>query len=298
MPRIVRLYGKGEYVWVRHEYDSSFAMLCLTSNVVTGITKSQEMTAFTLLRQDQIGDGQFAPVTVKVAVQISNIIARVTKDCISLPDNADEKVVKVLKKELLMMSTINVKFWTGENDMIQLPVQIQSSRKILISAEAEKRVNPTVICKSIIESIIKEITVHSQACRRPESINNNLKDKRKTTKIVPQKRKSNQSAGLKRRKISSDTRLSKSICLDIVNSVIEHALYLISIKTFFIKVKIDEEQKSKCLSRYVQSSLTPVENLLFYSFLNEEDLQKHCFIEISLSKVTEIIKIKEFSDKV
>jgi len=86
--------------------------------------------------------------------------------------------------------------------------------------------------------------------------------------------------------------------LDIVNSVIEHALYLISIKTFFIKVKIDEEQKSKCLSRCVQSSLTPVENLLFYSFLNEEDLQKHCFIEISLSKVTEIIKIKEFSDKV
>ena len=298
MPRIVRLYGKGEYVWVRHEYDSSFAMLCLTSNVVTGITKSQEMTAFTLLRQDQIGDGLFAPVTVQVAVQISNIIARVTKDCISLPDNADGKVVKVLKKELLMMSAINVNFWTGENDMIQLPVQIQTSRKILISAEAEKRVNPTVICKSIIESIIKEITVHSQACRRPESINNNLNDKRKTTKIVPQKRKSNQSAGLKRRKISSDTRLSKSICLDIVNSVIEHALYLISIKTFFIKVKIDEEQKSKCLSRYVQSSLTPVENLLFYSFLNEEDLQKHCFIEISLSKVTEIIKIKEFSDKV
>ena len=298
MPRIVRLYGKGEYVWVRHEYDSSFAMLCLTSNVVTGITKSQEMTAFTLLRQDQIGDGLFAPVTVQVAVQISNIIARVTKDCISLPDIADGKVVKVLKKELLMMSAINVNFWTGENDMIQLPVQIQTSRKILISAEAEKRVNPTVICKSIIESIIKEITVHSQACRRPESINNNLNDKRKTTKIVPQKRKSNQSAGLKRRKISSDTRLSKSICLDIVNSVIEHALYLISIKTFFIKVKIDEEQKSKCLSRYVQSSLTPVENLLFYSFLNEEDLQKHCFIEISLSKVTEIIKIKEFSDKV
>ena len=298
MPRIVRLYGKGEYVWVRHEYDSSFAMLCLTSNVVTGITKSQEMTAFTLLRQDQIGDGLFAPVTVQVAVQISNIIARVTKDCISLPDIADGKVVKVLKKELLMMSAINVNFWTGENDMIQLPVQIQTSRKILISAEAEKRVNLTVICKSIIESIIKEITVHSQACRRPESINNNLNDKRKTTKIVPQKRKSNQSAGLKRRKISSDTRLSKSICLDIVNSVIEHALYLISIKTFFIKVKIDEEQKSKCLSRYVQSSLTPVENLLFYSFLNEEDLQKHCFIEISLSKVTEIIKIKEFSDKV
>ena len=298
MPRIVRLYGKGEYVWVRHEYDSSFAMLCLTSNVVTGITKSQEMTAFTLLRQDQIGDGLFAPVTVQVAVQISNIIARVTKDCISLPDIADGKVVKVLKKELLMMSAINVNFWTGENDMIQLPVQIQTSRKILISAEAEKRVNPTVICKSIIDSIVKEITVTLQACRRPESINNNLNDKRKTTKIVPQKRKSNQSAGLKRRKISSDTRLSKSICLDIVNSVIEHALYLISIKTFFIKVKIDEEQKSKCLSRYVQSSLTPVENLLFYSFLNEEDLQKHCFIEISLSKVTEIIKIKEFSDKV
>ena len=298
MPRIVRLYGKGEYVWVRPEYDSSFAMLCLTSNVVTGITKSQEMTAFTLLRQDQIGDGLFAPVTVQVAVQISNIIARVTKDCISLPDIADGKVVKVLKKELLMMSAINVNFWTGENDMIQLPVQIQTSRKILISAEAEKRVNPTVICKSIIDSIIKEITVTLQACRRPESINNNLNDKRKTTKIVPQKRKSNQSAGLKRRKISSDTRLSKSICLDIVNSVIEHALYLISIKTFFIKVKIDEEQKSKCLSRYVQSSLTPVENLLFYSFLNEEDLQKHCFIEISLSKVTEIIKIKEFSDKV
>ena len=305
MPRIVRLYGKGEYVWVRPEYDSSFAMLCLTSNVVTGITKSQEMTAFTLLRQDQIGDGLFAPVTVQVAVQISNIIARVTKDCISLPDNADGKVVKVLKKELLMMSAINVNFWTGENDMIQLPVQIQTSRKILISAEAEKRVNPTVICKSIIDGIIKEITVTLQACRKPESINNNLNDKRKTTKIVPQKRsikkingKSNQSAGLKRRKISSDTRLSKSICLDIVNSVIEHALYLISIKTFFIKVKIDEEQKSKCLSRYVQSSLTPVENLLFYSFLNEEDLQKHCFIEISLSKVTEIIKIKEFSDKV
>jgi len=307
MPRIGRLYGKGEYLWARHEYHSSYAMLCLTSNVVTSQTKSQEMTAFTFQEENQDGDGLFAAVTMPVLVHISNVIARVTKDCIIPID--DEKVIKILKKELFLMSVMNLKFWVAENNATQLPLVVvplpgHHKDNRLFEKIDEAKVNPMLICKAIIENIVKGIIVNSVTYRRQESIKNNVDDKRKAPKKVPRKRslqklnvKSNVTPSLKRKKIAFDNH-PKSICLDLVKDVIEHVLYLISIKTFFIKVEPDEHLKSKCLSKYGNCDVTPVESRIFYSFSNEEDLQKHCSIETSLSKVTEVIKIKEFIDKV
>merc|ERR1719342_354834 len=165
-----------------------------------------------------------------VLVQISNVIARVTKDCIFPIDN--EKVIKISKKELFLMSVINLKFWVAENKTPQLPLLAlpmpgrEHKENRFVKKIDETKVNSMLICKAIIEDIVKGITDNSVSNRRKESINNNVEGKRNASKTVPRKRSlqnqklkvnSNQTTSLKRRKIVCD---QNSICLDLVKDIV------------------------------------------------------------------------------